>query len=117
MSALLRLISILCSLVLIGSFAMFASDQAGTGSKKQVAQINADDSVQAPAARPTAPPKKHSAVRRAIDSANAKLVSPFTGVVASSSPWTRHISQGLLAFLVFGVGVGFLARYAATRGV
>jgi hypothetical protein len=116
MSALLRLISIACSLVLIASFAMFASDQAGHGSKKQVAQISADDSVQA-AVRPATPKKKHSGVRRAIDGANDKLVSPFKNVVASSSPWTRHISEGLLAFLVFGLGLGFVARYASMRGV
>jgi hypothetical protein len=117
MSALLRLISIACSLVLIASFAMFASDQAGSGSKKQVAQISADDSVQATPAAPAAPAKKHSGIRKAIDGANDKLVSPFKNVVASGSPWARHISEGLLGFLVFGLGLGFVARYASTRGV
>jgi hypothetical protein len=118
MSSLLRLASILCSLVLIVSFAMFASDQAGDSSKKTVAEISAGDGSPAAAGQPAAKQeKKHSSVRKAIDDANDKLVSPFKGVVASNSPWTKHITEGLLAFLVFGVGIGFLARYASTRGV
>jgi hypothetical protein len=119
MSSFLRLLSILCSLVLIASFAMFASDQAGAGSKRTVAEISAGDNSSAPAGTPrqSAPKKKHGAVRTAIDDANAKLVSPFDGMVAASSPWTKHIAEGVLAFLVFGLGLGFVARYAATRGV
>ena len=118
MSSLLRLLSITCSLVLLASFGMFANDQAGDGSKKTVAQISSEDSSAGTAVAPaTATPKPHSGVRKAIDGANAKLVSPFKGIVASNSPWTRHIADALLAFLVFGVGLGFVARYAATRGV
>jgi hypothetical protein len=118
MSALLRLISIACSLVLLVSFAMFASDQAGHGSKETVAQVAAADSTE-PASVPAPKPAKkgHSGVRKAIDGANQKLVGPFKGVVATNSPWARHISEGLLAFLVFGVGLGFVARYASTRGL
>ena len=117
MSALLRLISIVCSLVLLASFAMFASDQAGAGSKHTVAQIGAGDNSQASSPQPVKAEKKHGAVRTAIDDVNAKLVSPFSGVVATDSPWTKHIAEGVLAFLVFGVGLGFVARYASSRGV
>jgi hypothetical protein len=117
MSAILRLISLLCSLVLLVSFAMFATDQAGKGEKHTVAQIANGDDTSAPATAPTAPvKKKHGPVRSAIESANAKLVAPFDGMVATDSPWTKHIIETVLAFLVFGVGIGFAARYAATRG-
>src|SRR4051794_38769223 len=116
MSKLLRLLSILCSLVLLVSFAMFASDQARGGSNETVAKIAAADAQdqrqEAPAAE-----KKHSDVRKAIDRANGKLVGPFKGVIATRSEWAKHISQTLLAFLVFGLGLGFLARYASTRGI
>src|SRR4051794_22714431 len=106
MSTLLRFVSIACSLVLLVSFAMFASDRAGDGSKHTVAQIGAGDATDAPTADNTAakPAKKHSGVRKAVDGANDKLVAPFTGIVASDSPWTRHIFEGVLAFLVFGLG-------------
>ena len=121
MSTLLRLLSILCSLVVLVSFAMFASDQASGGSKETVARISsADDntsqvSVSGPAPAQAKP--KHGPVRRTIESANEKLVAPFGGVVKGQSPWTVHIVQALLGFLVFGVGIGFLARYAGSRGL
>jgi len=120
MSALLRLISVVCSLILLLSFAMFASDEARHGSKETVAKIASGDDSTAPASRqqPAKPkPKQHSEFRRAVDGANDKLVSPFSGVVTGSSGWSRHIALLVLGFLVFGVGVGFVARYAATRGL
>jgi hypothetical protein len=117
MSALLRLLSIACSLVLLASFAMFASDQAGDGSKQTVAQIGANDDTQAAAVKADEAKQKHGGVRRAIDGANDKLVGPFKGIVATDSPWGTRISESLLAFLVFGLGLGFLARYASTKGV
>ena len=121
MSALLRFISVASTLVLLVSFGMFVSDQAHSGSKKTVAQIAAGDSadsgVAAPAVAPEPAKKKHGPVRNAIDDVNEKLVAPFDGIVAGASPWKKHITETLLAFLVFGVGIGFAARYAATRGV
>jgi len=116
MSALLRLISIVCSLVLLASFVMFASDQAGDGSKQTVATIAANDDTQT-AVKSDKPKEKHSGVRKAIDGASDKLTGPFQGVVATDSPWGKHISQSVLAFLVFGLGLGFVARYAATKGI
>ena len=117
MSSFLRLLSILCSLVLLASFAMFASDQAGAGSKHTVAEINAGYNASTVAQAPAKPAKKHGQVRTTIDDVDSKLVSPFSGLVTGASPWTKHIVEGLLGFLVFGLGLGFVARYAATRGV
>ena len=119
MSALLRLISVVCSLILLLSFAMFAADQARHGSRTTVSQIAAGDDTVDPNAQqqPAKPKPKHGEFRRAVDSANNKLVSPFDGVVAGSDGWSRHITLLILGFLVFGVGIGFVARYAATRGV
>jgi hypothetical protein len=119
MSALLRLLSLACSVVLIASFAMFASDQASHGSKETVAKLNAADDAPAKPSAPKQrkPKKQHGAVRNAIDDVSDKLISPFKGVVSTDSVWGERIAQSLLAFLVFGVGIGFLARYAATRGV
>jgi hypothetical protein len=120
MSALLRLISLACSVILIASFAMFASDQAGQGSKQTVAKITSADDVSGTAGAAAKQPKAkkgHGPVRSTIDDANAKLTSPFKSVVSTHSVWGERIAQSLLAFLVFGVGIGFLARYASTRGV
>ncbi len=118
MSSILRLLSLVCSLVLLVSFAMFATDQAGKGEKHTVAQISAGDDGTPVPQQPSKPAtKKHGPVRNTIERADAKLVSPFDGIVTGDSPWTKHIVETLLAFLVFGVGLGFLARYASTRGV
>ena len=120
MSALLRLLSLACSLVLLVSFGMFASEQAGHSSKKTVAEIGANDDTQAATSAspaPAQPKKEHSGFRKAVDSVNDKLVGPFKGIGSSDSPWAQHIIQTLLAFLLFGVGIGFAARYASTKGV
>lgn len=107
--------------MLLVSFAMFASEQAGHGSKKTVAEIATnDDTTQAATSavpEPAKPKKQHGEFRKTVDSVNDKLVGPFKGIVSSDSVWTQHIIQTLLAFLVFGLGLGFVARYAATKGV
>jgi hypothetical protein len=132
MSSLLRLASFACSLVLIVSFGMFASDQARIGSKDTVAQVDAATSdAQVPAAskqpnvdqpNPSAGVErlrehKHGSFRELVDDGNDLLTAPFTGVVTGNSIWAQRIVSGLIAFLVFGVGLGFVARYASTRGV
>jgi hypothetical protein len=128
MSALLRIASLLCTALLLASFAMFASDQAGSGSKETVAKIaNADSSV--PARRQAANvdrvapapaaerlrERAHGALREAIDDADDVLAGPFASV-AGGSMWAQRIVATLLALLVFGAGLGFLSRYAASRG-
>ena len=58
--------------------------------------------------------KRHGKVREAIDDANDVIVSPFTGVVSpSSSIWLQRAVPALLALLIFGVGVRFLASFLA----
>jgi hypothetical protein len=128
-SSLLRLASILCALVLVLSFAAFASDQAGSGSKATVAKIaSADASEQPPqVANVDAPSpnarveqareKQHGALREKLDDANDALVAPFKGASGSRSIWTQRIVSGLLAFIVFALGLGYLARLAALRGI
>lgn len=128
MSSLLRLASFFCTAVVVASFAMFASDQARHGSTRTVAQLDAADSTAAPAQPPTvdeaAPSarverlreRRHGTVREAIDDVDDQLVGPFKGIVRTRSPWAERIFESLLALLAFGLGLGFLARYAATRG-
>jgi hypothetical protein len=132
-SSLLRIAALLCSAVLIFSFVAFASDQAGKSSKETVAKIATADSADNPAnqralianvnqASPSATTervreKQHGALREHLDDANDVLVSPFGGIISSSSIWAQRIVTGLLALLVFGLGLGFLGRYASSRGV
>jgi hypothetical protein len=128
-SSLLKLAAILCSAVLLVSFAAFARDEAGHGSTETVAKIasaDASENLRTPpvnvnAASPTPRTermreRRHGTVREAIDDVNDVLVSPFQGV-ASGSIWAQRGVSALLALLLFGAGLGFAGRYAASRGV
>jgi hypothetical protein len=129
-SSLIKIAAIACSAVLVFSFVAFASDQAGRSSKDTVAKIATADSADNPANRlpnvNVASPntttermreKQHGALREKLDDANDVLVSPFNGIVSSGSIWAQRIVTGLLALLAFGVGLGFLGRYAKLRGI
>jgi len=113
--------STIAALVLLASFGMFAVDQANNGSKHQVAKLGseietgavkanvnqADPSPKTERARE----KAHGDVREAIDDVDDVLVSPFTGVVDSTSIWTQRGVPTLIAFLLFAVGLRILAAY------
>jgi hypothetical protein len=118
--------STLAALVLLASFGLFAIDQARDGSKQQVAKLGseidpgraatnvnqADPSPKTERARE----KKHGDVREAIDDVNDVLVSPFSGVVHSSSIWSQRGVPTLIAFLLFAVGLRILAAYLPGGG-
>jgi hypothetical protein len=127
-SSLLKIASILCCLVIVISFGAFVSDQAGHSSKQTVAKIetaDASENVGVPVVNQASPSprterireKEHSALREHFDDANDILVAPFKSIVSSQSLWAQRIVSALLALLVFGVGLGFLGRYASQRGV
>jgi len=132
-SSILKIVSILCTLALLASFVAFASDEAGHGSKDTVAKIAyADGTPGGAAAAPTrkqlnapSPPRRvekmreqaHSGFREAADDANDVLSAPFTSLAGDGSIWAQRLITGVLALLVFGAGLGFLARIAALRGI
>jgi hypothetical protein len=133
-SSVLRLASLACIAVVVISFAAFASDRAGSGSRQTIEQLAAADgpgaggggraqrvTVDVDRPNPGTRVEKlrerdHGKAREMVDDANDELTSPFQGVV-SGDIWTVRIVEGLLALLVFGAGVGFLGRVAALRGV
>jgi hypothetical protein len=112
------------------SFAAFASDQAGEGSKATVAKIataNASEQI-TPVAHLDSPSpsgstervreKEHSSLREKLDDANDALVTPFKGAAESQdSIWSQRLVAGLLALLTFGVGLHYVARLVALRGI
>lgn len=108
----LVLCSYTCCALVIASFGMFARDQFSGASKHQVAQI-ASGTPTSPGVTPASP--HHGAVRRFIDNASNALTSPFGSIFQSSSEWARKIFALVCAILVYGIGLGYLARYA--RGV
>jgi hypothetical protein len=114
-SLVLRLAALLCALVLLGSFAMFANDQAHKGSKDTIQRLGYEDNNQVQDAPPKQP-KKPGVVRQRIDSASNALTRPFDGAAASGSQWTKHGVPTMIALLVFGGGLSFVARFVSTKG-
>jgi hypothetical protein len=101
-----------CCLLVVASFALFARDQAAGASVHQQTELVAGASTSAPS---NAPSKPHAQPRRFIDGAAKTLTAPFDAIVHSSNPWVKHGLPTMFAVLVYGLGLGYLARYSAAR--
>ena len=108
----LRLASLVCCALVVMSFAMFARDQMAGASEHQETELVAGANT---TAAPAAITHKHSQPRRFIDGAAKTLMSPFAAVVKSSNPWVDHGLPALFALLAYGVGLGYLARFASVH--
>jgi hypothetical protein len=108
---LLVLAACVCSLFVLASFAMFARDQLAGASAHQVAEINTPQV----SSNASTTPAHHSQPRRFIDGAASTLTSPFSSIVQSDNPWVKHALPTVFALLVYGVGIGYVARF--TRGM
>jgi hypothetical protein len=108
----LRTTAFLCCLLIVISFALFARDQAAGASQHQQTELVAGTSTGTPSGSPSKP---HAQPRRFIDDAAKTLTAPFDAVVRSSNPWVKHGLPALFALLVYGLGLGYLARYSAAR--
>jgi hypothetical protein len=120
-STLLRLGSrVACAIVLV-SFALFAIDQAGSASAQQQNEVNesAPAGTAGAGAKPksTATAKKgEGGAREAVDEASSTITSPFAGAVAGvHNEWASRGVRLLLALLVYGFGLGYLARVLRVR--
>ncbi|MCW3068073.1 MAG: hypothetical protein JWL67_698 [Solirubrobacterales bacterium] len=100
-------------LIVIASFVVFAVDQTKSASGRQQVQIESG----APAGAGSGTASSHeSGVHKTIDEASSQLTSPFSGIAsASSSEWAERGTRLLLALLVYGFGLGFLARTLRVR--
>jgi hypothetical protein len=121
-ASLLRLVSIVATLVVVISFGLFALDQAREGSDQTLARLEGGEGAKGDAGRninqADPPPRverarerRHSDARELIDDANDIVVKPFTGIAHSDSIWAQRGVPALLAFLVFGVALRLLAAY------
>ncbi len=110
MASALRMFSICaCALVALG-FVMFAADQAGEGSRKQVALV---DGVKSPAPSDRGERRREreqGPLREAVDDANDLLLAPFSGLTGSSEIWVQRIMPAAIALLVYGLGLALLAN-------
>ena len=119
LEGLLRTVSVVAGAIVLLSFALFAIDETRDASERTTAAIagleatrTSDPSADQERARERA----HSRVRETIDDADDVLVAPFAGLVdSSSSSWVRRGVPTLIALVLYGFGLSFLARFARGR--
>lgn len=115
----LRFAAIACSLLVIAGWGWFAADEAGTASANTQAEIAGQQAARTPSPDPDQErdrEKVNSKLHEAIDDANDVLLKPFAAIAENSdSKWARRSVPALLALIVYGFGLGLLARVAAGR--
>jgi hypothetical protein len=114
MGSLIRFVAIAISAIVVLGFALFALDETDKGSQAQQAKLERElgsSNPIAPSAREEAlRERRQGAVREVVDDANDVLLAPFVELVDSDSAWVNHGIPALLALLIYGVGLGFLAN-------
>jgi hypothetical protein len=116
---LLRTASIVICLIVLASFLVFALDQTKSASAAQQEALGPNPTKTTAAATATpahAQPKHENSVHETLDEASNSLTSPFSGVVSGSAgEWATRSVRALLALLVYGFGLGYLARALRVR--
>jgi hypothetical protein len=119
LSRTLHLASVFICLVVIASFTVFAVNQTSSASAHQQEVLNnevAKPSATVSGASARSSPSHESAVHEAIDEASKVFTSPFDGITAGwSSEWLVRSANLGLALLVYGFGLGYLARLIRVR--
>jgi hypothetical protein len=114
LSALLRIASrIACAIVAV-SFGLFVINQTGSASAHQQAALSGTNG--GPPAAPAPPAGKEGGTHKLIDEVAGKLTSPFARLTSgSTSQWVIRGVGTVMALVVYGIGVGFLARVLRLR--
>jgi hypothetical protein len=119
MAGLLRFVSVVASLIVLLSFVMFAIDESRTASNASTRAIAGQAAAAEPdptAREETLRERAHSKPREAVDDADDILIKPFAWASeGSGSRWARKGVPTLLALLVYGFALGFLARAVRMR--
>ena len=111
---LLTYMSIACCGLVIVSFGLFARDQMAGASKHQQTELAAG--LPATAAGGSSSSQATHQPRRFIDGAASALEAPFESIVSTHSEWVSHIFPAVFALLIYGLGLGYLARFSRGLG-
>jgi hypothetical protein len=115
----LRFIAVVCSLLVIVGWGWFAIDETSAASEQSQAEIAGQTASRTASPDPEQEQDRENAnskAREFVDDANDVLLRPFSAIAEdSSSTWVRRTVPALLALLVYGFGIGILARVAAGR--
>jgi hypothetical protein len=118
LAALVRVVSRIVCLIVVASFVIFAVNQTSSASTHQQNELSGTGATATTQASTTAPATPHeSTLHKTIDEVAAKLTSPFSGITAgSTSQWAIRGVGTVMALLVYGVGLGYVARVLRLRG-
>jgi hypothetical protein len=122
LTRLMHLASRVICLIVIAWLVVFVVDQTGSASAHQQNEVipgsapTGTPSSEAGAGSAAVKAKPESTARKTLNEVAEALTSPFAGAVSGShSEWTIHIVKTLLALLVYGFGLAFLARFISVR--
>jgi len=108
----IRVASLVICLIVIASFVVFAVNQTKTASGHQ-REVLGETSSAVHEGKNTTP--KESSAHKTLDEVSSKLTSPFSGIVTNSSEWAKRSVELVLALLVYGFGLGYIARVLRVR--
>jgi hypothetical protein len=106
-SRFISLCSIACCALVLISFGLFAYDEASGASHNQLAELTGQTTAPVGVSRSL----DRKQPRRFIDGAFRALTSPVRSLLSTNSLWAVELACTLGALLVYGVGLGFAARY------
>jgi hypothetical protein len=110
-AAFLRVASRIMCLIVIASFVIFAVNQASSASAHQQNEVSGTSTPTT-----TSSPAHEGSVHRVIDEVADELTSPFSGITAgNTNQWVVRGVGTLMALLVYGLGLGYLARVLRIR--
>jgi hypothetical protein len=116
----LKLASLALCLIVIASFALFAINRTSDASAHQQQEVNGEtvdgaNGEPSSAIAPDSGGRKGSA-RRTIDEISEAVTSPFAALTeGSSSEWVIHGVDLAVALVVYGFGLGYVARTIRVR--
>jgi hypothetical protein len=116
---LLRIASIVCTLLVVAGWAWFAVDETRAASQhtqEEIAGQRAASVADPDPSQELAREKIHNKVHETVDDGNDLLLRPFAPLTQSSSDkWVQRSVPALMALLVYGFGFGMLSRALAGR--
>jgi hypothetical protein len=116
LTTLMRVASRIVCLIVVVSFALFVIDQTSSASTHQQEALNGTNGTSSVAKTQSAQPAHEGTVHQTIDEVASKLIAPFSGITAgSTSQWVIRGVGTLMALLVYGIGIGYLARVLRIR--
>jgi hypothetical protein len=107
--------SVAICLIVVASFVTFAVNETKSASKHQQEQVAEDTPGVGGSQQASTPVAHKSALHRALDDTASALTSPFSGLMSGDSEWATRGVKLFAALLVYGFGLGYLARVLRVR--